>query len=160
MSIDAALEHVINRTALIENILNQVIQAHLQPRNEAFQFFWDVLMDSSILPLGSKVKVAMAISQESGFKLDQTVLHTVISLRNAFAHHDTKAHPEFIVGKTSDADQFRYTLQVISNSGRITRKGRAEALAEFDEAYAKAKESLKALLTAISASNAEDSPSN
>jgi len=142
---------VIDGTALIENILNQVIEAYLMPRTAAKQFLWDILLDSSILPLGSKVKVAMAISQELSTKLDQTALHSVVSLRNAFAHHATNAHPELTVGKTPDADQLHYMLQVISNSGRVTRKRREEALTEFDGSYAKAKESLLALLAVIRA---------
>lgn len=156
MPTDAALEHVINRTALIENILNQVIQAYLQPRQEAINFFWDILMDSSILPLGSKVKVVMAISQQSGFKLDQAILYKVISLRNAFAHHATNAHPVLKIGKIPEADQLHYTLQVISNSGRVTRKERTEALSEFDDAYTSAKESLVALLKAVRLAGSAD----
>jgi hypothetical protein len=38
MSTDAALERVIDGTALIENILNQVIEAYLMPRTAAKQF--------------------------------------------------------------------------------------------------------------------------
>jgi len=151
-SADAALGDVIDRTALIENILNQVIEAYLVPRTAARQFLWDILLDSSVLPLGSKVKVAMAISQDLNVGLDQASLHSVVSLRNAFAHHATNAHPVFKVGKAPDEDQLHYTLQVISNSGRVTRKRREEALSEFNSAYAKAKASLIALLTAIRAS--------
>jgi hypothetical protein len=94
----------------------------------------------------------MAISQELGFKLDQSVLHTVISLRNAFAHHATDGHATLKVGRTPDADQIHYILHIISNSGRITRKERTAALAEFDDAYARAKEALIALRAAIGAS--------
>src|SRR5687768_2827956 len=32
--------HVINRTDLIENLLNQVIMAYCSPRKEVFSFFW------------------------------------------------------------------------------------------------------------------------
>ena len=61
---------VINRTALIENLLNQVIEKYSCPRKEVFEFFWDVVLDSSIMSLGAKVKVAMAISQELAVKFD------------------------------------------------------------------------------------------
>lgn len=154
MSTDAALEQVIDRTALIENILNQVIEAHLGPRNEGRQFLRDILLDSSILPLGSKVKVAMAIAQQLSVKLDQYALHSVVSLRNAFAHHAANAHPVLKVGNTPDTDQLHYTLQVISNSGRLTRNRREDALSEFSASYAKAKESLLLLLDALRASHA------
>ena len=96
------------RTALIENILNQVLEAYCGPRDEARRLFWDVLLDGSILPLGAKVKVAMAISQELKTALDQQSLHKVVSLRNAFAHHATDAHPVFVVGKTPDRDRLEH----------------------------------------------------
>ena len=83
MSADGALARVVDRTALIENILNQVLEAYCRPRDEASRFFWNVLLDSSILPLGSKVKVAMAISQELATALNQQSLHKLVSLRNA-----------------------------------------------------------------------------
>ena len=146
MSTDSALEDVIDRTALIENILNQLIEAYLEPRKEAKRFLWDIVLDSSIVPLGSKVKVAMAISQQLGGELAQDTLHKVVSLRNAFAHHATNARPLYKVGKTPDQDELHYTLQVISNSGRVTRKTRDAAILEFNEAYQSAKESLVALL--------------
>jgi hypothetical protein len=151
MSTDAALEQVIDRTALIENMLNQVIDAYLMPRKEAEQFLWDILLDSSILQLGAKVKVVMAISQELGAELDNTSLHRLVSLRNAFAHHATNAHPVITVGKTPDTDRLHYTLQVISNSGRVSRTRREEALTEFNDLYAKTRESLRAFLSAIPA---------
>lgn len=54
MPTDRDLVDVINRTALIENILNQVIEAFCEPRQEPFMFFWNVILDSSIMPMGSK----------------------------------------------------------------------------------------------------------
>lgn len=61
---DTDLVSVVNRTATIENILNQVIENYFSPRKELKIFFWDVLLDSSVMALGSKVKVAMAIAQK------------------------------------------------------------------------------------------------
>ncbi|MGI8838034.1 MAG: hypothetical protein ACR2H4_15550 [Pyrinomonadaceae bacterium] len=140
---------VVDRTALIENLLNQVVEAFFRPRKEASMFFWDVLLDSSILPLGSKVKIALAISQELKTTLENDALHRVVSLRNAFAHHATNSHPVLTVGVTSEDDQSHYTLQIISNSGKITKKRRGDALADFNAAYESAKKSLLALLASI-----------
>src|SRR6266446_1742005 len=75
MPTDKDLVDVINRTALIENILNQVIEAFCEPRQEPFMFFWNVILDSSIMPMGSKVKVVMAVAQEMNIKLDQKSIH-------------------------------------------------------------------------------------
>jgi hypothetical protein len=146
---DEALADVIDRTALVENLLNQLIEAYLQPRKEAQSFLWDVVMDSSILSLGAKVKTAGAIAQLLSGKLDGNALHGVVSLRNAFAHHATNAHPMVFVSRDPGKDELHYMLQVISNSGRLTRKSRTEALAEFNVHYEAAKASLIDLLAKI-----------
>jgi hypothetical protein len=149
MSTHSDLADVIDRTALIENILNQVIEAFCEPRREPFMFFWNVLLDSSIMPMGSKVKVAMAIAQEMKFKLDQTSIHSVMSLRNAFAHHPMNSHPVLVVGKTRETDEMHLQLQILSNSGKLSKKNRQDALAEFNAAYKVAKASLVGMLKAI-----------
>jgi hypothetical protein len=159
MSPDEALARVVDGTALIENILNQVLGAYFGPRDEAKRFFWDVLLDSSILPLGAKVKVAMAISQQVETALDQQSLHKLVALRNAFAHHATDAHPVFIVGKTPDRDRLEHRLQVISNSGKLSQTSREDGLAEFDVCYDRAKSSLLALLNTIRVSDTSGSGS-
>ena len=143
------LADVIDRTDLIENILSQIIEAFCEPRKDRFMFFWSVLLDSSIMPMGSKVKVAMAISQEMKFKLDQKALHSVISLRNAFAHQPTNSHPVLVIGKTSDEDEMHLQLQILSSSGKISMMRRQDALAKFNESYKVAKTSLVALLNTI-----------
>jgi hypothetical protein len=149
MSTDADLEGVINRTALIENLLNQVIEAYLQPRKEATWFLWDVVFNTAVLPLSSKVKIASAISQKLSTKLNGDALQKIMQLRNAFAHHATNAHPVFYVGKTPEHDESHYLLHVMSSSGKITKKRRVDALAEFNDAYSKAKASLLDLLSSI-----------
>ena len=149
MPTESDVANVIDRTALIENILSQVIEAYCEPRKDRFMFFWSVLLDSSIMPMGSKTKAAMAIAQEMRFKLDQNSLHNVVSLRNAFAHQPTNAHPVLVVGKTPEEDEFHLQLQILSNSGKISMKRRLDALDEFNAAYSLAKASLVELLSAI-----------
>jgi len=149
MPTESDLTQVIDRTALIENILSQVIEAYCEPRKDRFGFFWSVLLDSSIMPMGSKTKVAMAIAQEMKFKLDQNSLHSVVSLRNAFAHQPTNSHPVLVVGKTPEEDEMHLQLQVLSNSGKISMKRRQDALVEFNAAFNLAKASLSELLEAI-----------
>lgn len=149
MSNTEDLIHVIDSTALIENILNQVIEVFCEPRQEPFMFFWNVVLDSSIMSMGSKVKVTMAIAQELGVKLDQNAIHTVMSLRNAFAHHKTESHQVLVVGKSREEDKMHCQLQILSNSGKLSRKRRDDAISEFNTSYRLAKESLIALLDAI-----------
>lgn len=149
---------IVDRTALIENMLNQAIEAFCGPRKEAFPFFWNVLLDSSILPLGAKLKIAVAISQELDTTLDQKALYRVLTLRNAFAHHATNSHPVLYVGITPETDQLHYTLQKISNVGIVTMQRRDEALAEFNSSYEAAKNSLKTVLARIHQVRQTNSP--
>jgi hypothetical protein len=147
--LDNDISKVIDRTALIENILNQVILNYTCPRKEASVFFWDILLDSSIIPLSSKVKVAMAIAQELNIRLKLDSLHKVLSYRNAFAHHSLNSHPTIIVGKTPDHNRAFYSLKVINNSGKIERKSRDAVLEEFDKHFEIAKKSLLELCDAV-----------
>jgi hypothetical protein len=143
------LERIVSRTALIENLLNQVVTNYCAPREDLYHFFWDVLLDSSVMPTGSKVKVAMAISQKVKRKLDRNALHKVLSLRNSFAHHGLESHPVLELGRSPGEGSVRYELQVLDNEGRLTRTERASAVEQFDVAYESARESLKTLLEAI-----------
>ena len=150
------LERIVARTALIENMLNQVVTNYCAPQKDLYHFFWDVLLDSSVMPMGSKVKVAMAISQKLKHKLDRNALHKVMSLRNAFAHHGLDSHPVFEVARSSDNGCVRYELQVLDNEGRLTRTPRTDAVEQFDAAYESARKSLKALLETIKAKESDD----
>ena len=152
MSEKSDLVHVVNRTALIvENILNQVIEAFCEPRKEFFMFFWNVILDRSIMPMGAKVRVATAIAQELEVKIEQDAFHKVMILRNAFAHHKTGSHPVITASKTEEEGEVHYQLQTLSQSGKLSRKRREDALAEFDTAFTQSKASLVAMLVAIKA---------
>lgn len=148
---DFDVVRVINRTDLIENILNQVIVGFCGPRKDASEFMWNVVLDTSVMPLGGKLKVAMAAAGEMRLKLDKDALHNVLSMRNAFAHHSSTAHPVLAIGVAPDKDRTYNQLWILNGSGKITRKERAAALAEFDAAYESAKKSLVELNEAIRA---------
>lgn len=133
---------VIDRVALIENVINQVIVGYCKPQKEAWEFMWSVVLDTSVMALGAKLKVVLAISHEIGHKLDKDSLHQVIALRNAFAHHASNAHPVYAVGRTPEQDTTYLQLWVLEGSGKISRLKRDEAFAKFNKAYRKALESL------------------
>ncbi len=143
------VSQVINRTALIENILDQVIIKYVSPRQEAYEFCWNVLLDSSIMQLGSKLKVVMAISEQLNIKLKKDTLHKVLSYRNAFAHHALNSHATLVVGKTPSEDRLDYMLHILSSSGKTERKSREDALEEFNQYYEVAKKELTTLLKKI-----------
>lgn len=153
---DQGLIEVIDGTALVENLLNQIIEGYCQPRRDRFDFFWSILLDSSILPLGGKVKAVSAIAQQLKFKVDASQLHNILSLRNAFAHHETDSHPLFVVGKTPAQSSAHYQLHIISSSGKVTRKRREDALKEFRVAYKAAKANLVELVQLVKGKNASD----
>ena len=153
MTQDAGLTRVINRTALIENILNQVIESFFEPRADTSLFFWATVLDTSVMQLGAKVKIAMAISHKMNVKLDNA-LHQVVALRNAFAHHPTESHPVLRVGKEPEEDRMDYTLHILNTSGKIKEEPRDVALSKFDEHFETAKASLVALRDAIRESRA------
>ena len=133
---------VIDRVALIENVINQVIVGYCKPRKAAWEFMWSVVLDTSVMALGAKLKVVLAISHEMSHKLDKDSLHRVIALRNAFAHHASNAHPIYAEGRTPEQDSTYLQLCVLEGSGKIARVKRHEAFAEFNMAYRKARESL------------------
>lgn len=137
---------VVDRVALIENLINQIIVGYCKPRKAAWEFMWSIVLDTSVMPLGAKVKVTLAISNEMEFKLDKDSLHRVIALRNAFAHHASDAHPVIAVGQTPDEDSTYFQFWVLEGSGKISRIKRHEAFAEFNVKYRKARESLGQLL--------------
>ena len=139
---DSDVAQVIDRTDLIENLTNQIIEKFISPRKEAFPFFWFVLMNNSIIPLGAKVKLILSISQEVGFKIKRDPLWKVVRLRNAFAHHRTQSHPTFIVGKTPDEDDSIYVLHTFSSSMKMARIPREKALEDFTKNFISAKNTL------------------
>ena len=53
--------------------------------------------------------------------------------------------------KTEEEGEVHYQLQTLSQSGKLSRKRREDALAEFDTAFTQSKASLVAMLVAIKA---------
>jgi hypothetical protein len=146
---DNDVSQVIDRTDLIENLLNQIIVKFLSPREEVFPFFWNVFLDGSMISLGTKVRLVILIAQEIEFKLGQDYIRRVVNLRNAFAHHGLQSHPTYIVGKTPDEDKLSYQLQVITSSLKIKRLSRLEALEDFNKNYDSAKKTLVEMIKAL-----------
>lgn len=148
------LIEVIDRTAHIENLMNQVIEGYCEPRQDRFDFFRSVLLDSSIMPLGGKVRAVSAIAQQLDFKVNASQLHNILSLRNAFAHHDTSSHPLLIVGCRPERNSSHFQLHIINSAGKVTRKRREDALEEFRTAYKTAKKNLVEFIRVVKEHNA------
>jgi hypothetical protein len=141
-SADTDVVDVIDHAALVENILNQIIVDYCAPRQGAFEFMWSVVLDTSVMSFGGKVKVVMAVAHEMHFKLNRDAVHKVMALRNAFAHHASHAHPVLVVGRKPEESTSNRQLWVLEGSGRISRIKRDEAVSEFNVAYRAARDSL------------------
>src|SRR5690606_14194925 len=78
------LVEVVDGTAQLENIMNQIIEGYCEPCRDRFTFFWTVVLDSSVMTLGGKVRVVSAIADQLDTKIESGKLSSVLSLRNAF----------------------------------------------------------------------------
>jgi hypothetical protein len=148
-TIHGDLVEVVDKTALIENVINQVIVGFCKPRREAGEFMWNVVLDTSVISLGAKVKVTLAIAHELQYELDKNALHRVVALRNAFAHHATDAFPVLSVGKSQSEDRQYNMLWILEGTGKVARLKRHEALEDFRKFYRKAKQSLVGLMRVV-----------
>ena len=138
------LSKVVERTDLIENLLDQIIFNYTLPRDEAKLFFRYILLDSSVITLGAKVKVVTYIANEElkVDKLDTDSLHGVIRYRNAFAHHGLQSHPTLAVGRTPEENKEVFKLHIITGSGKLIKVTREKALKKFEEYFENAKKGL------------------
>ena len=139
---DSDVAQVIDRTDLIENLMNQIIEKFISPRKEAFPFFWTIFLDGSIISLGTKVRLVILISQEVGIKINQEPLRRVVRLRNAFAHHGLQSHPTLLIGKNPEEDKLVFELQTINSSLKLKRISREKASEDFNKNYHSAKKIL------------------
>jgi len=140
--LDNDLTQIINKTALIENVLSQVIINYSSPRKDAYGYFWDVLLDNSVMSLGAKVKAVMAISHETNIKVNKNSLHKILEYRNAFAHHSLNDNPVFRVGIAENEGSMYYRLNILKSSGKVERINRLDVLEEFNKNYETALKSL------------------
>jgi hypothetical protein len=151
-TIEGDLVEVINKTAHIENIANQVILNYCGPRSDAREFMWSVVLDTSVMSFGAKLKVVLAVAQEVHVKADREALQRVVALRNAFVHHATYAYPVLNEGPTPERTTQYNMLWVLQTSGRTARLKRHEAFEEFLLSYRSAKESLLEIKREVQAS--------
>lgn len=143
------LVQVINRAGFIENLFNQIISEYCSPREHAWYFMWSVILDTSVMPLGAKLKVVMAVAHELNYKLPREALMKVIQFRNSFAHNITNAHPVMIVKRGAEAASQYNEFHTLDNNGVLKITKRHEALALFDKSYNNSKKELIGLLDLI-----------
>ena len=136
---------VINRAGHIENLFNQIISDYCSPREHAWHFMWSVVLDTSVMSLGAKLKVVLAVAHELEFKLPREALTKVVQLRDSFAHNTTDAHPIMAVGKTEEESTTYNVFYTLDSNGVLKRSKRHDAFKLFNESYETAQPSLLAL---------------
>lgn len=140
---------VIDRTALIENLLDQIIIKYISPREEIFPFINDVLLDNSIMPIAAKLKVVIFITQVLNLRnFKPQPFYEVFALRNAFAHHSLFSHPTLEIHQNPEDDKPYYQLKIM-RSEKIERMSREKALEKFNREFDSAKESLSIILSSM-----------
>lgn len=133
----------------MENLMNQVISGYCSPCKEAIWFMWEIVLDTSVMSLGAKAKVVLAVSHELKYKIDKDAIHNVISLRNAFAHHATNRNQVYVGGRVPGESYIYHRLSILRTSGKVDHVKRDEAFAEFTSAYASAYGSLGKLIDLV-----------
>lgn len=139
------LVKVVNRASLIENLMDQVISEYCAPREHARFFMSEIILNTSVMTLGAKAKVVMAVAQTLDFKIDKDAILQVISLRNAFAHHATNANPVVVFSGKPEENYSYLSFWLLNSSGEIEMVKRHEAFEKFNAVYSLARESLKNL---------------
>ena len=76
--------NVIESMKGIEYFIDCIIINHINPKNT--DFFRHVILNSSIISIGAKIKLINTICMKKGRNYDSDQLHQLISIRNLFAH--------------------------------------------------------------------------
>lgn len=142
LGLQSDLVLVINQAGHIENLFNQIISDYCAPREHARYFMWSVVLDTSVMPLGSKLKVVMAVANALKFKLPKDALSKVVQLRNSFAHNTTDAHPVISVGVRPEDTKMYNLFWTLDGNGVLKETKRHEAFDAFTLNYQKARVAL------------------
>jgi hypothetical protein len=133
------LAFVVDKTNYIEFTLKSILTKYIAARDNRTTFINDILLHSTIVGLGQKFRLLHYIAEREKWpKIDQKHFHTILNIRNAFAHSDTVSHHTVIRqredGATEVVDSFQL-LETISSSGTYREVKRKDALDEFTQSY-------------------------
>lgn len=130
----------------IELYMKAIIEAFVAPRADREVFFRAYLLNNAIVPFAAKMKVVLAINNELKLTaLDTNAFHTVMKLRNAFAHNDLISGIRVEEQKGVPLEP-RVVLESIEGSGVLKEISRDEAFRNFIVAHKSAEASLKVML--------------
>ncbi|MER3330028.1 MAG: hypothetical protein RIF34_10660 [Candidatus Kapaibacterium sp.] len=112
---------IIDRFVLIESDLNYLLTNHFNPSND-LEGFKKIMLNSSILTYGSKVKLLFSLGVIENKLKEQ--LYQLGNIRNAFAHLSVKHSVSvnyFPASNTSEIDQSA-TIEVLHANGNLAKK--------------------------------------
>ena len=147
------IAYVIDNTNTIEHIMKKILVNHVSAPADRTEFMSNVLLHSSILNLGAKFKLLHHIVEQEGWpKVDRNHFHTLLGVRNAFAHSDTIIQPSLTLYLSQDSPPRAEVtspdsmLVMISSSGKYETIDCKEALNKFTQSYAALLDYLQGLL--------------
>jgi len=129
------LAFVVDKTNYLEYTLKSILRKYLAAPSDRAAFVKDILLHSSIIGLGQKFKLLQFICEREQWpKLDPNSFHSVLNIRNAFAHSDTVTQIIKLSPRTNGKSEIAEVFQLvdsISSSGKHKELKRSEALDEF-----------------------------
>lgn len=133
------IAYVIERTIAIETFIRLILTKYISPPKDRLPFLEEIILNNSMLNLGAKVKALLHLVEKNNWKkIDQKHFHTILQIRNSFAHSDTTILVEPM--------EISYLLDSVQTSGRFMRVKTKNALHDFTQSYVAVKEYLIDLL--------------
>lgn len=95
MNIQEKIGEVIDKTKSIEYQLNCMIHNIILPTKNV-AFFQNVILNSSVIPLGAKLRIIKSLCINLKLKQDFDIdkVHRIINIRNLFAHESSYVDTE------------------------------------------------------------------
>jgi hypothetical protein len=133
---------VIERTIAIESLIKAILVKYISPQKDRLPFLKDIILNNSMLNLGAKIKAFLYLVETNNWKkIDENHFHTILKIRNSFAHSDTSILVE--------PSEVSYLLDSIQTSGKFTKVKSKDALRDFTQSYVAVKEYLGEILKGI-----------
>lgn len=130
---------VIDQTNYIEHTVRRILEKYIGAKDGRSNFIQNILLHSSVMGLGQKFKVLQYIvNKEDWPEINSDHYHTVLSLRNAFAHSDTVTTNIRVTvcndGHAEKTEVFQ-VMDTITSSGKVKELTREAALDEFLQSF-------------------------
>ena len=130
-NIEAARGYTIERLFEIELRVNQMISEYFDSKNsEAFN---SIILNSSILDFGKKIKVLLALKIIDHKTADK--LRKISSIRNSFAHAGIETRHELPVDSIEDNIQSNQKIKILKSNGDLEESNISELLKSFVKLY-------------------------